>query len=210
MTKLDCNKFLLKELKDIAKSLNIKTTNLRKIELCKKINDNISLQQFNKINPPMSKKKSIPKKPTTLQTKKKIYAKKIKEPNKIWLEYLAQKSSENKAKMDKILNVNLVHDNDIPTQLKNKPLYLVFECTYLEDGWKPEYKFVKAFQKINDAKKCLQNIKNDYTNLNKIVEHYMTKNKYSTPLFWDEKNNTWHDYGSYTSVSLNQILLSLK
>lgn len=209
MTKLDCNKFLLKELKDIAKSLNIKTTNLRKIELCKKINDNISLKQF---NPPISKKKPIPKKPTTLQTKKKIYAKKIKEPNKIWLDYLAQKSSENKVKMDKILNANLVHDNNsgIPTQLINKPIYLVFECTYLEDGWKPEYKFVKAFLKKDEAEQCLQNIKNDYLKFNKIVEHYMTKNKYSTPLFWDEKNNTWHDYGSYTSVSLNQILLSLK
>ena len=105
--------------------------------------------------------------------------------------------------------------NQIPQNLQNVQLYLVFECVWLEDGIVPEYKFSSAFTNESDAKTHVELIKSlskHFVNLHKIIPHIMCKNSFEiTPggLFWNNQYNCWTDQGAFKSVKISEIIHSL-
>ena len=103
----------------------------------------------------------------------------------------------------------------IPLYLQGIQLYLVFECVWLEDGIKPEYKFLGAFQKEDEASNYLTQFQkkdeasNYLTQYHKIISHKMVLETTSIPLAWNNKYNCWTDNGAFTCVTINEIVQSL-
>jgi hypothetical protein len=106
------------------------------------------------------------------------------------------------------MNNNLI----IPEQLENKNIYLIFKCTYLEDGEYPEYSLDTAYFNKDIANIMIKKDNSFLSIYNKIVPHIITKdqdkNKENT-LFWNSEYNCWTDKGAFMSVTIDDIINKL-
>jgi len=201
MTEFNCDKILLKELKEIAKGLNIKITGLKKKELCEKIKKALATTISNQIPIKSVKNVQIPQKKPIKNVqiaKKKNSVKNVKIPQK---------------------KPQIVNQTNIPNQLLLKYVYLVFECTFYDwDDKFGRYKFIAAFKNRIDAENCLKIIKEKggpYQNMHEVIVQHLANGALSDPLRWHNNLLVYSKsqdvyYNKIMKVSLNQILNSLK